>query len=235
MISNAEKLRSFTKGGSGSGNFGHSGIPGQVGGSGSGGGSDSTSGYNFIKEPHPDGVGWASSLSKEQERSVDKWEKDVTDYRKWQKEGKNPKSLQNLDQALSTAPTVSGIEYRGLVLRGTTLDEAFSEGSIITFDTHASASPNMTDALGYTKPGPGGQGYEPGKATLLRIKSNSAKDISAFKRQSKFAPIEHVITKGSKFRVTGIKKSQTYESDLFNMQTRKNNVYTTDVVEMEEL
>jgi HK97 family phage portal protein len=120
------------KGGEGSGNFGHEGRPGEVGGSGPGGG---TSGGDKPKPSDGGGGGtsdgggttgeeWHSSLTDDEKRAVRGWTQNrYGDIRNYQLTGEGDRETIALSKSLDTALDKDG-SYEGKLYRG--IDESES-------------------------------------------------------------------------------------------------------------
>ena len=179
------------KGGSGSGNFGHSGREGMVGGSGEGG-------------------GWLNSISTEEMGALGGWKESSSEIRALQKLGLESKELDQFNTCLNKAPTYEGELYRGIEVESKVELEKFAVGSEITLEAHSSATKSRDISDSFALRG----GSFP---TVFRIQSKTSKDISDFTDDNPLfkAEKECVLMKGTKYSVTNVSKTNLGAGDYF--------------------
>ena len=176
------------KGGEGSGNFGHEGRPGEVGGSGEGGGGGGLTGRE-----------WANSLNDTQKSSISNWENgfNVDDVRQAQRNGKNTKEGQALENALDADGKYEGTTYRGIGGLDEKSYAKLSNSDTITMDAISSSSKDVEVAKGFMSR------HNPESGIMFEIQGKSGVDLAPVISKTHKGEKEVILRKGSKFEVTG--------------------------------
>jgi len=186
-----------------SGNFGHAGRPGEIGGS-------SSEGEAFLKEGRFSSLDeWEGSLNKEQRDSLQTWMYIAyAQMRDSDKRGDSEshwgKALGNLKQALSTAPIYTEELYRGI-----RADIKLSVGDKVSMSAISSFSTNIAVGKTFAVTTPEGKLTSLStKFTVLAVVKHSGAERLPRKPVKGTYETEAVFRKGREFKVASVEKME---------------------------
>jgi hypothetical protein len=179
------------RGGEGSGNFGHGGRPGEVGGSSDEGGGGG-------KERFSSATAWRESLDKDQRNALQDWVSTRSTQLREADAGRGTKSdekiLNILKGSLKTSPLVESPIFRGIgVPVEARVGELFKQNAISSFTTKE----KVAEAFSF------GNGKGAGAFTILEVREHFGHP--GISERSK-GEAEVVVQKETSFVVTGIEK-----------------------------
>ena len=179
-----EEIQESYKGGEGSGNFGHEGRPGEVGGSGEGGGGLT-------------GSDWENSLGAQETKAMKGWVGGSAKIREYQRDGKGDaktkKETELIESALNKDGNYEGKAYRGVDNLSDADYKEILSSDTIELEALSSATKEKRVAFGFAK----------GKNNVVfEINAKSGVDIGKF---SLLGEKEVILRKGAKYKTLGSK------------------------------